>query len=94
MPNKEGGVTAPQGTAISGNIKLVQILLERDADVNATPARLEGRTALEGAAKHGHTDIVQLLVNVGAIVDGSRAVELATRRGHRTVAQLLIRHLP
>jgi ankyrin repeat protein len=41
------------------------MLLKAGADVNASPAYIEGRTALEGAAENGRLDLVQLLLNAG-----------------------------
>ncbi len=46
----------------------VELLLELGADVNAHD-RLDGRTALMGAAHKGRPDIVQLLVDNGADLD-------------------------
>ena len=37
------------------------MLLQNGADVNAGPARVGGRTALQAAAEGGYTDIVGML---------------------------------
>jgi ankyrin repeat protein len=47
------------------NVETVKLLLELGADVNAQE-RLDGRTALMGAAHKGRNDIVMLLVQHGA----------------------------
>jgi ankyrin repeat protein len=47
------------------NVEAVKLLLELGADVNAQE-RLDGRTALMGAAHKGRNDIVMLLVQHGA----------------------------
>jgi ankyrin repeat protein len=49
-----------------GNMKLVILLLEKGADVNAPASPQEGRMALDGAAEHGRLDTVQLLLTFGA----------------------------
>ena len=65
-PAVHGGITALQGAAISGDIMLAKLLLNKGADVNAAPSFIEGRYAIEGAAEHGRLDMVQLLLNAGA----------------------------
>jgi ankyrin repeat protein len=90
-----GGITALQGAAIRGHIKIALMLLQMGADVNARPAIKEGRTAIEGAAEHGRLDIVQLLLNSGAKGDVIRktgfkmAIELAEKNRNFAIAQLL-----
>lgn len=60
------GVTALQGAAIRGHMKIALKFLEAGADVNAEPALVDGRTAVDGAAEHGRLDMVQMLLNAGA----------------------------
>lgn len=95
MPAVEGGITALQGAAISGNIVLAKLLLSQGANVNAAPSFSEGRYAIEGAAEHGRLDMVQLLLNPGAMGNVSRgtgfkyAIELAEENGHFPIANML-----
>ncbi|KAF8250355.1 ankyrin [Wilcoxina mikolae CBS 423.85] len=92
---EERGITALQGAAIQGNLRIAVMLLKAGADVNAPPAEYGGRKALEGAAEHGRLDMVQLLLNAGAKLDASedgrncKAMKLAKSEGHITVARLL-----
>jgi len=54
--------------AAMGRTEIVKLLLENGADVNAKITLDDGRTrtALWGAKKRGHTDIVQMLEKAGA----------------------------
>jgi ankyrin repeat protein len=71
------------------------MLLKAGAHVNASPAYIEGRTALEGAAEHGRLDLVQLLINAGAGANAwedvryERAAELAKENHHFAIAEIL-----
>ena len=91
----KGGLTALQGAAIRGHIKIASMLMEAGADVNALPAKIDGRTALDGAAEHGRLDMVQLLLNCGAKSYDSgdlkfgNAIKLARNNGHFAIAKLL-----
>ncbi|KAI1359794.1 ankyrin repeat-containing domain protein [Xylaria arbuscula] len=90
-----GSATALQLAAIKGNMEVARSLLEYGGDVNGLPARIHGRTALEGASEHGKLDMVQLLLENGASLDGAmrihyiRAVAYARKEGHYAVATLL-----
>jgi ankyrin repeat protein len=53
--------------AEKGHTKIVQLLLEKGADVNAK--NKYGETALMYAAENGHTETVQLLLEKGARYD-------------------------
>jgi len=95
-PAARCGITALQGAAISGNLKLAMMLIARGAKVNAEPSPQAGRYAIEGAAENGRLDMVQLLLNAGAIGNPSnekrplaRAIELAEEDNHFGVADLL-----
>jgi ankyrin repeat protein len=68
--SSKGGVTAIQAVVIKGHIRVVQLLFDAGADVNAAPAAYYRRTALEGAAEHGRIDMLQLLINAGARTKG------------------------
>lgn len=56
-----------RAASLRGNKKLVQLLLEKGADVNAY--RGEHGNALQAASTNGHTEIVRLLRQVGADVN-------------------------
>jgi len=94
----EGGVTALQAAAIRGHINIALLLIEREAAVNATPALKDGRTAIDGAAEHGRLDMVQMLLNAGAIGDPfgqhgfKNAIKLARENRHTVVVDLLEQH--
>ncbi|KAL2677287.1 hypothetical protein Neosp_011056 [[Neocosmospora] mangrovei] len=94
-PAVHGGITALQGSAISGDIMLAKRLIDEGADVNGAPSFIEGRYAIEGAAEHGRLDMVQFLLNAGArgnVLNGrgfERAIELATENEHFAIANLL-----
>jgi ankyrin repeat protein len=70
------------------------MLLQAKADVDAPPAKYDGRTALEGAAEHGRLHMVHLLM-ANSCHDGShkakytKAANFATEEGHLAIAKLL-----
>jgi ankyrin repeat protein len=74
---------------------LAKLLLDKGAEVNASPSLIEGRYAIEGAAEHGRLDMVQLLLNAGAkgnVLRGTGfkyAIKLAEKNNHYAVASLL-----
>jgi outer membrane protein assembly factor BamB len=80
--------------ARAGDVARVQKALAGGADVNAK-ARYD-MTALAFAADKGHMDVVRLLLDKGATVNGTdtfykaRAIDLALQNGHRAVAKLLL----
>jgi ankyrin repeat protein len=97
QPASCGGLTALQGAALMGNMKIVILLIEKLADVNEPPSQQEGRMALDGAAEYGRIDIVQLLLTFGAtcMAPGSgynSAVTFATNNGHFAIADMLKGH--
>lgn len=64
-------------------------------DVNSADGH--GRTALIKAAKHGHLDIVKLLIEQGADVNardnrGTNALYWASCNGHSRIVEALIEH--
>ena len=96
---ERGGGTALQLAAIGGYIPIACKLLSLGADPNAPASKVNGRTALEGAAEHGRLDMVKVLLNGGA---GSRpdhdaqvasAIALAMDKGHLPICELLESHL-
>ncbi|KAK0376102.1 hypothetical protein CLIM01_06522 [Colletotrichum limetticola] len=96
-PARIGGLTALQAAAISGDLSIAKMLLERGADINAPAAAEKGRTAIEGAAEHGRLDMVEFLLENGAKGDPetgfSSAIELAEAEVHLGVAKVLREHV-
>ncbi|KAJ5520152.1 NACHT nucleoside triphosphatase [Penicillium fimorum] len=96
--NAQGGEygNALQAASYSGHEKVVQILLDHDADVNAQGGRWAN--ALQTASYHGHGNVVQILVDHGAGVNAqgdekySNALQAASYEGHENVAQILVDH--
>lgn len=72
-----------------GSFKLLNILLQAGADINAPLSSWEGRTAIEGAAENGRLDTVSCLLEAGADIQGKlntnyrRTVYRAWKHGHR-----------
>ena len=78
-----------------GYDQIVQLLLDRGADVNAQ-GRLYGN-ALQAASERGHDKIVQMLLDRGADVNAQgrllgNALQAASYGGHHKVARLLLNH--
>ncbi|KAF7549364.1 hypothetical protein G7Z17_g6446 [Cylindrodendrum hubeiense] len=92
-PANEGGITALQGAAIRGELRIARMLLDHGAKVNAPASPEKGRTAIEGAAEHGRLEMVRLLLQRGAkpdLVKGfSGAITMAEKEGHWGIADLL-----
>ncbi|CAF3746613.1 unnamed protein product [Rotaria sp. Silwood1] len=90
--------------AESGNRELVQTLIEAGAYANITPQGdlveknfLAGQTPLFGAAKKGHVEICEYLIQNGADVNavtrtGATPLYTATEEGHLDVVMLLLRY--
>ncbi|XP_054718499.1 serine/threonine-protein phosphatase 6 regulatory ankyrin repeat subunit A-like [Uloborus diversus] len=55
------GITALHTSACHGNLKVVEMLLK--ARVNAKEKSAQGHTAVQWAAKNGHTNIVETIMN-------------------------------
>ncbi len=71
----------------------MQLLLEKDADVN-TVDQMEGWTALMFAAAEGHAQVVRTLLSHGADatvqdVDGDTARSFAVQNGYAEVIRAL-----
>ncbi len=85
--------------AFSGNLKEVEGLLGKGADINAK--RDNGTTALIGASIEGHQEVVEFLLAKQANVDakvyffgrsgGATACDLASQKGHQEIVKLLVR---
>jgi hypothetical protein len=86
--------TPLQLAALSGNIKLVQLLLKYQVNIDMKNAT--GKTALHFAAVGGHVSVIQALVSSGAnctIKDdqGRTAQEYADQKGQAQAASVLMR---
>ena len=72
----------------------MKLLLEREADVDATAEK--GATALMLASASGHTEVVRLLLEWEADIDlqekedGFTALLLASATGHTEIVKLLL----
>lgn len=89
----DGGTwgNALQAVSSRGHVKMVQMLLDRGANVNA-PGGQYGN-ALQVAAAHGYDKVVQMLLDKGANVKGKIggvAIKLASIKGHDEVVQMLL----
>ncbi|RDW58768.1 hypothetical protein BP6252_13244 [Coleophoma cylindrospora] len=62
------GLSGLQAAAGSGQMTLMQYLIDRGADINLLPNNDNGRTALQAAALGGFTEIVDYLIDLGADV--------------------------
>ncbi|CZR68013.1 uncharacterized protein PAC_17912 [Phialocephala subalpina] len=84
-PSVRGGGTALQLATITGNCNIVATLLDWGADLHASPAEINGRWPLEGAAEHGRIEMIFFLwrVNGGFDLDQcQRAMNLAEGNGY------------
>jgi ankyrin repeat protein len=85
--------TALQEASSGGHEKLVQILLDKGADMNAQHGSLG--TALQAASRGGHEKVVQMLLDKGADVNAqgglfNTALQAASWGGHEKVVQTLL----
>lgn len=85
------GWTMLHMAASGGNTRMVQLLIERGATVNAQ--NTFGKTSLHYAASKGHKEIVEKLLEHHAdtemLFEGKTSAELATENGHAEIAELL-----
>ncbi|KAL2816444.1 ankyrin repeat-containing domain protein [Aspergillus cavernicola] len=89
--------TALQKVVESGNLELVDLLLEAGANVNANPASDGGATALQLAAIQGYLVIARRLIELGANINaakakfnGRTALEGAAENGRIDMLHLLL----
>lgn len=76
--------------ALNGDIDLVKLLIDKDAEVNK-----KGWAPLHYAAANGHDDIVQLLIDHSAYLDtpspnGTTPLMMAARGNHITTMKVLL----
>ena len=89
------GVTLLMDAAGQGQERVVELLLQRGADINTQS--INGLTALMTASHYGHERVVDYLLQHGADANlqnstGLTALMLAAKRGHERVVGLLIWH--
>jgi hypothetical protein len=75
--------------ADANNINWARYCLEHGADPNKNRIE-EYRTSLAAAASNGNTEMVQLLLEYGAAINGSGAIVVAAEEGHGHIVQLLL----
>ncbi|KAF5300066.1 hypothetical protein FQA39_LY11258 [Lamprigera yunnana] len=88
------GLTPLMEAASGGYVEVGRVLLDKGADVNATPVPSSRDTALTIAADKGHCRFVELLLCRGAAVEvknkkGNSPLWLAANGGHLSVVELL-----
>lgn len=97
-PKGKYGHTALQIAAMVNNQRLVQILLLKDAEINAAASVLAGGlTALQAAACHLDTGLLSFLINEGADVnaagspeDGKSALRVAIAQRNIDAVRILL----
>jgi ankyrin repeat protein len=89
--------TALQRASINGHKGVVELLIDKGADVNYHDD-WPGGTALHYAAEYRRTEIVELLIAKGANLkarrgypSGDTPLHTAVRKGHKDIAELLIK---
>lgn len=92
-PAERGLATALQIASWRGHEHIIQILLNNDANVNASGEWCG--TALHAASRNGHQKAVQMLLELGADVNApgpecETALHTAAANGHAPVVQMLL----
>ncbi|XP_019763189.1 ankyrin repeat and KH domain-containing protein 1 isoform X1 [Dendroctonus ponderosae] len=91
------GLTPLMEAASGGYVEVGRVLLDKGADVNASPVPSSRDTALTIAADKGHVKFVELLLDRGAQVEvknkkGNSPLWLAANGGHLPVIEMLYAH--
>ncbi|CAG9773085.1 unnamed protein product [Ceutorhynchus assimilis] len=91
------GLTPLMEAASGGYVEVGRVLLDKGADVNATPVPSSRDTALTIAADKGHVKFVELLLDRRAQVEvknkkGNSPLWLAANGGHLPVIEMLYGH--
>ena len=100
-PPADGGLSALAAAASQHDesvaLKLVQLLVGHDADVNQAPAADSGSTALQAAASVGHVSVIEYLLHAGADINqevsrrrGRTALQAAAEMEHLSAVQQLL----
>jgi len=93
QPQKD--MTPLHWAAAYGHVEVVKLLLDNNADVNASRTN-DGTTSLYIAAYNGRTEVVKLLldnnadVNASRTDDGTTPLYIAAQYGHTEVVNLLL----
>lgn len=89
------GVNATLYAAVVGQVKLMQLLDQHEANLNIL-SPVYGRTPLMIAAENGHLELVNYLITAGACLDirattgqHETALELAQKADHREIVERL-----
>jgi ankyrin repeat protein len=95
LGNSHGGHfgNALQAASVGGHEKVIQMLLNVGAEVNAQGGHFGN--ALQAASEGGHEKVVQMLLDVGADVNAQggqygNALQAASGSGHEKVVQMLL----
>ncbi len=85
---------APAASTEADEVRRIQALIKDSPDLINAPDRM-GQTLLESAAAKGELDVVRLLLDNGAAVDGLQqpgltALDYAAANGHKAVVDLLL----
>lgn len=99
-PARESGSTALQGAAQIGPVDVLRCLLAADADVNE-PNEGHRRTSLEAASGAGNFEIVNILLDAGAVLEKptrsvathALALDMAIERGYLNVVERLLSNM-
>jgi hypothetical protein len=87
--------TALQAVSEEGHVQIVDMLLNRGADVNVSTQDGYYGTALQAASDRGHKQIVEMLLDRGADVNAQgkyhvTALHMASDRGYEQIVKMLL----